>query len=153
APEMHAAVLDHRQLELDLRAALELDEYFLVYQPICSLETRAVTGVEALLRWRHPIRGVAQPLQFIPLLEETGMIVEVGRWVMQTACAQAAAWRERGFDLDLSVNVSAKQLDHESFVTDVTDALDASQLDANRLILEITESVAMRDADETAARL
>ncbi len=153
APEMHAAVLDHRQLELDLRAALDLDEFFLVYQPICSLETRAVTGVEALLRWRHPIRGVVYPDFFIPLLEETGMIVDVGRWVLRTACAQAAIWRDHGYELDLSVNVSAKQLDHDSFVGDVRDALQDSGIGARSLILEITESVAMRNAEDTAARL
>jgi diguanylate cyclase (GGDEF)-like protein len=153
APEMHAAVLDHRQLELDLRAALDLDEFFLVYQPICSLETRVVTGVEALLRWRHPVRGVVYPDFFIPLLEETGMIVEVGRWVLRTACAQAAIWRDHGYALDLSVNVSAKQLDHDSFVGDVRAALLATGIDAHSLILEITESVAMRNAEETAARL
>ncbi len=153
APEMHAAVLDHRQLELDLRAALDLDEFFLVYQPICSLETRAVTGVEALLRWRHPVRGVVYPDFFIPLLEETGMIVDVGRWVLRTACAQAAVWRDHGYILDLSVNVSAKQLDHDSFVGDVRDALRDTGIGARSLILEITESVAMRNAEDTAARL
>jgi EAL domain-containing protein (putative c-di-GMP-specific phosphodiesterase class I) len=150
---MHAAVLDHRQLELDLRAALDLDEFFLVYQPICSLETRVVTGVEALLRWQHPIRGVVHPDFFIPLLEETGMIVDVGRWVLRTACEQAALWRQRGFPLALSVNVSAKQLDHDSFVGDVRESLAASGLDPNALVLEITESVAMRDAEDTATRL
>jgi diguanylate cyclase (GGDEF)-like protein len=153
APEMHAAVLDHRQLELDLRAALALDEFFLVYQPICSLETRAVTGVEALLRWRHPTRGVVQPALFIPMLEETGMIVDVGRWVLHTACAQAAAWHRSGHPLDLSVNVSAKQLDHDDFIADVHGALEATGLHPSALVLEITESVAMRDADATAVRL
>ncbi len=153
APEMHAAVLDHRQLELDLRAALDRDEFFLVYQPICSLETRAVTGVEALIRWQHPSRGVVYPDVFIPLLEETGMIVEVGRWVLRTACAQAASWRERGFNLDLAVNVSGKQLDHDSFVIDVHETLASTQLEPSSLTLEITESVAMRDTDDTATRL
>jgi diguanylate cyclase (GGDEF)-like protein len=153
APEMHTAVLDHRQLELDLRDAVDLEQFFLVYQPICSLETRAVTGVEALLRWRHPLRGVVHPDFFIPLLEETGMIVEVGRWVLRTACAQAAAWCRNGHVLDLSVNVSAKQLDHDGFAMELRDALADSGLDAHALILEITESVAMRDTEGTAARL
>ena len=153
APEMHAAVLDHRQLELDLRAALERDEFFLVYQPICSLETRAVTGVEALIRWQHPVRGVVHPDFFIPLLEETGMIVDVGRWVLRAACAQAMVWREHGFTLDLAVNVSGKQLDHDSFVIDVHETLAATHLDPKHLTLEITESVAMRDTDDTATRL
>ena len=153
APEMHTAVLDHRQLELDLRAALDLDEFFLVYQPICSLATRAVTGVEALLRWRHPVRGIVYPDFFIPLLEETGMIVDVGRWVLRTACAQAAIWRDHGYDLDISVNVSAKQLDHDSFVGDVRDALHDTGTGPRSLILEITESVAMRNAEDTAVRL
>jgi diguanylate cyclase (GGDEF)-like protein len=152
-PAMHAAVLDHRQLELDLRAALDRDEFFLVYQPICSLEDRRVTGLEALLRWNHPRRGVVQPDVFIPLLEETGLITQVGRWVLHTACRQGAEWRAHGHELDLSVNVSAKQLDHDSFVDHVNEALGSTGIDPNRLILEITESVAMRDAEDTIARL
>ena len=152
-PEMHAAVLDHRQLELDLRAATARGEFFLVYQPICSLETRAVTGVEALLRWQHPTRGVVHPEYFIPSLEETGLIVDVGRWVLRTACAQAARWSERGRVVDLSVNVSAKQLDHDSFVHELHEVLAATALRPSALILEITESVAMRDTEGTAARL
>jgi diguanylate cyclase (GGDEF)-like protein len=152
-PEMHAAVLDHRQLDLDLRSALANDEYFLEYQPILCLGTRAVTGVEALLRWQHPTRGVVQPATFIPILEETGLILDVGRWVLHTACEQAAAWHRRGYALDLSVNVSGKQLESESFVHDLEEALEATGLDPHALVLEITESVAMRDTEGTAMRL
>ena len=150
---MHAAVLDHRQLELDLRAALDRDEFFLVYQPICSLETRAVTGVEALIRWQHPSRGVVYPDVFIPLLEETGMIVEVGRWVLRTACRASGVVARTRIHLDLAVNVSGKQLDHDSFVIDVHETLASTRLEPSSLTLEITESVAMRDTDDTATRL
>ena len=108
APEMHAAVLDHRQLELDLRAALDRDEFFLVYQPICSLETRAVTGVEALIRWQHPSRGVVYPDVFIPLLEETGMIVEVGRLGAAHRVRASGDVARPRIHLDLAVNVSAQ---------------------------------------------
>ena len=108
---MQAAVEDRLTLELDLRARVERGEFFLMYQPIFDLETGRVLGVEALLRWNHPARGVVQPDTFIPLLEETKQIVEVGRWVLDEACRQAAEWRlpERG--MYVSVNVSARQLD------------------------------------------
>jgi EAL domain-containing protein (putative c-di-GMP-specific phosphodiesterase class I) len=106
-----------------------------------------------LLRWQHPIRGTVYPDTFIPPLEESGLIVDVGRWVLQTACRQLATWSHKGYALDLSVNVSAKQLDHGGFVRDVHDTLATTGLDPHRVILEITESVAMRDTDDTAARL
>jgi diguanylate cyclase (GGDEF)-like protein len=151
--EMHAAVHDRLALELDLRRALELAELSLVYQPTFDLARGTVTGVEALLRWTHPSRGLLLPDEFIPTAEETGVIVEIGRWVIKTACEQAAAWHASGFELDLSVNVSARQLDDPGLEASVREALQRSGLDPRFLVLEITETTLMRDADSTIERL
>jgi EAL domain-containing protein (putative c-di-GMP-specific phosphodiesterase class I) len=109
--------------------------------------------VEALLRWQHRTRGVLQPLEFIPLLEETGLILPVGRWVLAEACRQTAEWHRQGHHLDISVNVSARQLDTDAFLDDVTCALLASGLAPGTLTLEITETTIMRDTEETIRRL
>ena len=116
---MQETVQNRVELEMDLRAALENDEFFLAYQPTIDLDSMAPTGVEALLRWRHPERGVMQPDAFIPILEESGLIVEIGRWVLDEACRQGAAWRAAGHPVGMSVNVSARQLDDERIVTDI----------------------------------
>jgi diguanylate cyclase (GGDEF)-like protein len=152
-PEMHAAVRDHRQLDSDVREALGRGELFLVYQPICDLATGRVTGVEALLRWRHPERGVVGPDVFIPLLEESGQIVEVGAWVLRRACRDVQALRAQGHDLDVAVNVSGRQLDRDGFVRVVEQALAETGLDAGALVVEITETLIMRDPEATAGRL
>jgi diguanylate cyclase (GGDEF)-like protein len=141
------------ELEMDLRDALASDEFFLVYQPTFSLRDMSPTGVEALLRWRHPTRGVVQPNDFIPLLEETGLIVEVGAWVLTQACLQAAAWRRAGYPIGMAVNVSARQLDTDRLVTEVADALAVTGLDAKALTVEITETTLMRNVEETVRRL
>ncbi|HEY4332195.1 MAG TPA: diguanylate cyclase, partial [Ilumatobacteraceae bacterium] len=125
-PEMQTAVRDRTELESDLRQALLGGQYFLVYQPIVDLRTMQVNGVEALLRWHHPVRGIVQPAGFIPVLEETSMIVDVGRWVLREACRQTAEWQQRHRPMHISVNVSAKQLDTDSFVDDVRAALESS---------------------------
>jgi diguanylate cyclase (GGDEF)-like protein len=151
--EMQAAVHDRLVLEMDLRGALAANEFFLVYQPIFNLREMTVTGVEALLRWNHPTRGVVQPDLFIPLLEETGMIVSIGRWVLETACRQAADWTRLGYHLAISVNVSTRQLESDQLIVDVSAALSASGLDAASLIVEVTETALMRDPDATALRL
>ncbi len=145
-PAMQSAVLNRLQLEMDLRAGL-VEQLFLVYQPVFNLETLTVSGVEALLRWRHPVRGVIGPQEFIPMLEETGLILGVGRWVLHEACRQAVAWQQQGRRLSVSVNVSMRQLESEAFLADVADALHESGLAADDLIIEITETVLMRDAD------
>jgi EAL domain-containing protein (putative c-di-GMP-specific phosphodiesterase class I) len=111
------------------------------------------TGMEALIRWRSPVRGVVQPDDFIPLLEETGLICEVGAWVLHEACRQGAAWRRNGYPVGMAVNVSARQLDTDEFVTEVRDALAQSGLEPSALTLEITETTLMSNADETARRL
>jgi diguanylate cyclase (GGDEF)-like protein len=143
----------HMQLELDLRGALERGEFFLVYQPTFDLSRMMPTGVETLIRWRCPTRGVVSPNDFIPLLEETGLIVAVGRWVLAQACLQGATWRTAGHPVSIAVNVSARQLDDDEFVGDVEHALAVSGLEPTALTLEITETALMRNADETAARL
>ena len=141
------------ELEMDLQSALGNEEFFLVYQPTFDLQTMSPTGVEALIRWRRPGRGTVQPEDFIPLLEETKMIVEVGAWVLTEACAQAASWQEEGRPLSLSVNVSALQLDTDDLIGHVTEALDASGLAPESLTIEITETTLMSNVEETARRL
>jgi diguanylate cyclase (GGDEF)-like protein/PAS domain S-box-containing protein len=152
-PEMFSAMKLRVELELDLRSALETEQFFLLYQPTVDLASLEVTGVEALIRWRHPARGVVPPLEFIPMLEETGSIIEIGRWVLQEACMQAAAWQDQGLALSMSVNVSARQLESDALVDDVRGALQISLLRPERLTLEITETTLMHDADKTAERL
>jgi diguanylate cyclase (GGDEF)-like protein len=141
------------ELEFDLRSALTSNQYRLVYQPIYDLGDLTVIGVEALLRWDHPQRGAIVPDEFIPVLEQTGQIREVGRWVLQQACAQMAAWHARGDTLDISVNVSARQLDDDGITDDIRDALESSGLDASTLMIEITETALMHNLDTTARRL
>ena len=122
-PEMHTAVQDHHLLEMDLREALPGGQFSLVYQPIFNLASGQTTGVEALLRWNHPRRGPVQPDVFVPVLEGSGMIAEVGRWVLDEACRQGARWHGRGYALDVSVNISARQLAHDRLIDDVSAAL------------------------------
>jgi diguanylate cyclase (GGDEF)-like protein len=150
---MEDEVQSRLELEMDLQGALGNEEFFLVYQPTFDLQTMTPTGVEALIRWRRPGRGVAQPEEFIPLLEETKMIVEVGAWVLKEACAQAAGWQEEGRPLELSVNVSALQLDTDDLIGHVAEALGESGLAPESLTLEITETTLMSNAEETARRL
>jgi EAL domain-containing protein (putative c-di-GMP-specific phosphodiesterase class I) len=111
------------------------------------------TGVEALIRWRHPARGTVQPDAFIPLLEETGLITEVGRWVLREACCQGAAWLADGHRITMAVNVSGRQLDTDELVGDIQSALQLSGLDPSALTIEITETTLMRNVEETARRL
>jgi diguanylate cyclase (GGDEF)-like protein len=142
-----------RELESDLRHALANDEFFLAYQPTFDLHEMNPKGMEALLRWRHAERGVVQPGDFIPVLEQTDMIREVGRWVLEQACAQGACWREQGHELGIAVNVSARQLDRDDLLGEVRDALSVSGLEPGALTLEITETALMRNVEETARRL
>jgi diguanylate cyclase (GGDEF)-like protein len=150
---MHTAARDRMHLEMDLAEALDGDQFFLVYQPMLDLESEQVVGVEALLRWRHPARGVIQPDAFIPIAEDNGLIVALGRWVLEQACAQGAAWHHRGYPLTIAVNVSARQLERTAFVEEVRAALHGSGLDPAALTLEITETVLMRKPDVTALLL
>jgi EAL domain-containing protein (putative c-di-GMP-specific phosphodiesterase class I) len=111
------------------------------------------TGVEALIRWEHPVRGVVQPDDFIPLLEKTGLIVEVGKWVLEQACAQGAKWRAAGYPIGMAVNVSGRQLDTDQLIADIEGALSESGLDPSALTIEITETTLMRNIEEAARRL
>jgi EAL domain-containing protein (putative c-di-GMP-specific phosphodiesterase class I) len=150
---MQTAAQDRLTLEMDLAEALERRQLFLCYQPTFDLQSEKVIGVEALIRWRHPTRGVIPPIEFIPVAEESGLIVPIGRWVLQEACRQAAIWYEHGHRIGMSVNVSGRQLDDDELVEDVRGALQESGLDPMTLTLEITETALMRDADATARRL
>jgi diguanylate cyclase (GGDEF)-like protein len=152
-PEMQEAIRTHHQMESELRAAVGTEQFFLLYQPIFDLRQMRLRGAEALVRWRHPMRGVVGPDEIIPILEATGMIVDVGRWVLRQACRQARAWAERGQPLTVSVNVSGCQLEGDLLVDDVRAALDESRLDASSLTLEITETVLMRDTDLAVRQL
>ncbi|HWX96543.1 MAG TPA: EAL domain-containing protein [Solirubrobacteraceae bacterium] len=150
---MQHTVQQRLELDMDLREALQNDEFFLAYQPTFALSDMTPIGVEALIRWNHEVRGVVQPDAFIPLLEETGLITEVGRWVLQQACTQAAAWRLAGYAIDMAVNVSARQLDSDQLMEDIEDALADSGLEPGALTIEITETTLMRNVEETARRL
>ena len=155
-PGMRAALVERLELESDLQRAVEQEEFTLVYQPIVSLEQGVVRGVEALLRWSHPTRGVVGPLRFVPLAEENGLIVPIGRWALQAACRQAVRW-QREYPADpprtMSVNLSARQLQQSGLVPEVANALEVSGLDPNCLVLEITESVVVQDVDATITKL
>jgi diguanylate cyclase (GGDEF)-like protein len=150
---MQAAVESRLVLERDLYAAVQEGQFFLVYQPTFDIDSNISTGVEALLRWQHPRRGVVGPDEFIPVLESTGMITEVGRWVLRQACAQVAAWRDQGYAISVAVNVSARQLENDGISSDLADALSISGLPAECLVLEITEGVLMKDPGAMVDRL
>ena len=155
APTMDDALLSGLELIADLRRA-RIDEEFVVhYQPVVNLRTGALDGVEALVRWHHPTRGLVAPGEFIPAAEETGLIVEIGRWVLEQACRQVAAWQRdlSCAPLALNVNVSARQLQSIGFVADVRRALAESGLDAGSLTLELTESTLAEARDDTASAL
>jgi len=140
-------------LQSDLGAAVADEQLFLHYQPIFDLASKRVVGVEALVRWRHPQRGVVAPASFIPLAEESRLIVPIGRWVLEEACRQAAAWRAGGLDLGISVNVSAYQLGRREFAEDVHSALERSRIEPSSLTLEITETTLVRDVPAACERL
>jgi diguanylate cyclase (GGDEF)-like protein len=150
---MQDAVQTRMELEMDLRDAFEKEEFFIVYQPTFNLREMIPTGMEALIRWRHPTRGIVQPDDFVPLLEETGLIVDVGRWVLREACRQGAEWREAGRQVGVAVNVAARQLDRDQFVEEVSETLSEAKLEPDALTIEITETTIMANAEETAERL
>jgi diguanylate cyclase (GGDEF)-like protein len=150
---MQDVVQSRMELEMDLRDAFDKDEFFLVYQPTFDLREMVPTGMEALIRWRHPTRGIVQPDDFVPLLEETGLIVGVGRWVLREACLQGAEWRDAGHRVGVAVNVAARQLDRDEFVEEVSDVLNETGLEPGALTIEITETTIMSNAEETARRL
>jgi diguanylate cyclase (GGDEF)-like protein/PAS domain S-box-containing protein len=150
------ARIDRSRLVADLRRATKKQEFVLHYQPLVDLSTGRIVGVEALVRWSHPTRGLLPPVGFIPLAEETGLIVPVGRWVLTEACRQAMRWQaelDLAQDLTISVNVSPRQLQHPGTVADVAAALAESGLDPCLLMLEITENVLIQTGDDAIQRL
>lgn len=150
---MRARVVERLSVENDLRRALERDELQLIYQPIVSLRTGSLASVEALARWRHPARGLVGPNEFIPIAEESGLIEPIGRWVLDSACAQAALWHEQRPDrppLGISVNLSIQQFRQRDLEATVAAALARTGIEPSSLCLEITESVLLEEADAVA---
>jgi diguanylate cyclase (GGDEF)-like protein/PAS domain S-box-containing protein len=150
---MQVEAQDRLALETDLQLALEQEQFFLLYQPTFDLQTQRVTGVEALIRWQHPTRGVLAPAAFIPIAEQTRLMIPIGRWVLREACQQAAVWHAAGHPIGMSVNVSAHQLDEDGLERDVQEVLATSGLEPSRLTLEITETALMEDIDAATERL
>jgi diguanylate cyclase (GGDEF)-like protein len=155
-PTMHERVLERLELRAELQRAIESNQLEVHYQPVVRLGQREISGVEALLRWNHPTRGNIPPLQFIPLAEETGLILPIGRWVLNAACREGVEIQRRfprEKPLAISVNLSVRQLQSDTIVADVREALETSGLPASSLVLEITESVMMADTELAVARL
>jgi len=155
-PAMHDTALKRLELKADLQRAIDNEEFILNYQPVIELQTGQIEGFEALLRWKHPERGIVPPLDFIPLAEETGIIVPIGRWVLREAALRAKELQERypaDPPLHMAVNLSARQLQRPEIVNEVAEILMETQLDPETLVLEITESVMMEDMDLSIQRL
>lgn len=150
---MERAAQSNLELEMDLHTAVQQEQFFLVYQPIFDLCEMRPKGMEALLRWNHPVRGTLLPGNFVSVLEKSDLICAVGKWVLEQACLQAAAWHAAGIPTGISVNVSGRQLDSEALIDEVRDALAGSGLDPRALTIEITETALMRDVEATARRL
>src|SRR5215213_11538154 len=140
---MHTDALERLQLETDLRRAVELGEFTLHYQPLVSLRTGRITGLEALVRWEHPVRGLVHPAEFIPVAEETGLIVPIGRWVLIEACTRIREWQKqfpREEPLTIGVNLSVKQFSQPDLIELITRAIEITGVSPSSLRLEITES-------------
>jgi predicted signal transduction protein with EAL and GGDEF domain len=143
-PSLHATAEERRKLELSLRSALANNELFLNFQPVVNARSENLVSFEALVRWKNPDHGIVSPAKFIPLAEDTRLIVPIGQWVMQEACNEAATWPEY---VKINVNVSPEQLLEPDFATTVVQALSRSGLTPSRLEIEVTESIFLRDAD------
>ncbi len=154
APEMNVQTLERLELENQLRGVLERHELCLFYQPHLDLKSGKMIGYEALLRWEHPLLGLVSPGLFIPLAEESGMIVPIGAWVLEQACRQAKTWHDKGYPpLKIAVNVSAIQFNRADFIQTVKKALEASNLEPDRLELELTESLLLHNTTESLQKL
>ncbi|MGC2421120.1 MAG: EAL domain-containing protein [Candidatus Acidiferrales bacterium] len=152
--EMNIRAVERQSIEEGLRGALERQEFRLEYQPKINLKTGAITGAEALIRWLRPERGVVPPLQFVPIAEDSGLIVPIGRWVLREACRQVRAWQEAGLPaLSVAVNISAVEFQDAYFLEAVSETLEKTGLEPRRLELELTESVLMRHAEATVGAL
>jgi len=152
--EMNIRATERQFIEASLRVALERNEFSLHYQPKIDLSTGAITGVEALLRWKHPERGFIPPAQFVPIAEDTGLILPIGKWVLREACRQSREWLDAGFaPMPMAVNISAAEFRSKEFVENVRTSLEESKLDPQGLELELTESVLMKHAESTVSML
>jgi diguanylate cyclase (GGDEF)-like protein/PAS domain S-box-containing protein len=151
---LQETAMDRLELSTDLRSAIETGELFLLYQPIVNLESEAIVGLEALVRWQHPTRGTLSPGVFIELAEQTGLIVPLGRWVLREACRQLAAWDAAGLDSPkMSVNLSARQLGDGQLMEDIIGALSTYDIKPDRLCIEVTESLLIDETEFTMERL
>jgi predicted signal transduction protein with EAL and GGDEF domain len=153
---MHARVVDRLRTEAELRRALETNAFELHYQPIVRLTDGVTCAFEALIRWRHPIRGLVGPNDFLPIAEESGLMPPIGRWVLTEACRQVSAWRAASYapeGLRISVNVSNRQFWHTRLLNDIQDSLRETRLDPSALIIEITEGVIVNDVQAAHQRL
>ena len=154
APGMNQSMAERHALGIDLRRALERNELLLYFQPIVGMADGKLAGMEVLLRWQHPRRGLIAPSRFIPLAEENGLIVPIGEWVLKEACLQTKAWQEQGYAVpQLAINLSARQFRHKTLVADVARILTETGVAAHSMKLEITESMLMQDVDEAIATL
>jgi diguanylate cyclase (GGDEF)-like protein len=151
--DLNLKALKHLAMENDLRRALERDELFLCYQPKVDTTTWEILGVEALIRWQHPTLGCVSPADFIPLAEDSGLIVPIGEWTLKVGCAQLKAWHELGFALSLAVNLSPRQFEQDNLLGKVIDTLNGTGLDPNYLELEVTEGSLMTNSAEAANTL
>ena len=149
-PEMDARMKARRELDMDLRKALANGEFDLHYQPLVNIQNNEITAFEALLRWNHPVRGLVSPAEFIPIAEETGLIIPLGEWVLRRACQETANWPT---NIKVAVNLSPAQLNSRNLTEVVVNALTASGMSANRLQLEITETVLLQNTFNTLATL
>lgn len=151
--DINTRALKRMEFENDLRRAVERSEFELYYQPKVDIQTRQILGMEALVRWNHPEHGLIPPLDFIPVAEETGLIVPMGEWILRTACAQSKLWHEMGFPLHLAVNLSVRQFQHDDLAGAIAAIIEETAFDAEFLNLEVTESVIMVNTDSAVETL
>ncbi len=153
-PSMHDEVMNRLELEADLRRALEREEFKVFYQPILDIQTNRLSGMEALIRWEHPERGLVSPIGFIQLAEEMGLIVSIGRWVLFEACKQMKIWQDKyQMPLNITVNLSGRQFQQHNFDQEVADVIAKTDLPPETLVVEITESVMIQNTEETLRKL
>jgi diguanylate cyclase (GGDEF)-like protein/PAS domain S-box-containing protein len=153
-PDLNERAVERQSIEAGLHSALDRREFELLYQPMMNLKTGTVIGAEALIRWRHPVRGLIEPAQFVPIAEDCGLIRPIGRWVVQEACRQARAWQDAGLPpMPVSVNVSAVEFRNTGFLKNIVDILNETSLDPRYLEIELTESVLMAHVGSTISVL
>ena len=152
-PDLNARAVERQSIEAGLHSALDKREFELLYQPKMNLKTGAVIGAEALIRWRHPERGLVEPAEFVPIAEDCGLIKPIGRWVVHEACRQARAWQDAGLrPIPVSVNISAVEFRSKSFLENIADILKETRLDPRYLEIELTESALMAHVESTTVR-